>query len=139
MMEIGLELRQLCRAQYELAEPITVAGGPTGARVIGEVTHARFEGERFRASLLGRAAADWAVVEPDGRILADVRLTVQTDDGAVVLVRYLGRGDAATGVVFTAPRFKTGDERYAWLTRMQAVGKGIFDATSLRYEIFEVV
>jgi len=134
-----LELRFLCRASYALASPIDLGADPSGTRVIGEVTEARFEGERFRASLLGRAAADWAVVQPDGRILADVRLTVQTDDGAVVQVRYLGRGDAATGVVFTAPLFDTGDERYGWLTRIQAIGRGVFDDTSLHYEIYEVV
>ena len=88
--------------------------------------------------MLGRAAADWALVEPDGRILADVRLTLQTDDGAVILMTYEGRGDSATGVVHTAPRFETGDERYAWLTRIQAVGKGVFDGATLEYELYEV-
>jgi hypothetical protein len=38
----------------------------------------------------------------------------------------------------TTPRFETGDERYAWLTRIQAVGKSVFDGTKLEYEIFEV-
>ncbi len=134
-----VELRQLCHAHYEVAPPIAVAAGSTGARVIGEITSARFDGERLRASLLGRAAADWAVVDPDGRIDVNVRLTLQTDDGAVILMTYGGRGDTATGVIHTAPRFETGDERYAWLTRVQAVGKGIFDGTTLEYELFEVV
>ena len=134
-----VELRPLCHASYELAAPITVAAGVSGARIIGEVTGARFEGDRLRASLLGRAAADWALVEPDGRILADVRLTLQTDDGAVILMTYEGRGDSATGVVHTAPRFETGDERYAWLTRIQAVGKGVFDGATLEYQLYEVV
>jgi len=136
-MTVGL--RPLCRVSYDLAAPITVGVGATGARVIGEITAARFEGDCFRASMLGRACADWAVVEPDGRILVDVRLTVRTDDGAVVLVCYHGRGDQATGVVHTAPRFETGDPRYAWLTRIQAVGKGVFDDATLTYALHEVV
>jgi hypothetical protein len=134
-----VELRPLCHAHYEVAPPITVAAGPTGARVIGEITSARFDGERLRASMLGRAAADWAVVDPDGRIDVDVRLTLQTDDGALILMTYGGRGDTASGVIHTAPRFETGHERYAWLTRVQAVGKGIFDGTTLEYELFEVL
>ena len=69
----------------------------------------------------------------------DVRLTLQTDDGAVVLVAYQGRGDAATGTSYSAPLFETGDERYAWLTRIQAVGKSTFDGTQLHYEMFELV
>jgi hypothetical protein len=138
MSEIDVSLRPLCHARYDLAAPITVAAGPSGARIIGEVKAARFEGDRFRASMIGQAAADWAVVDPDGRILADVRLTVVTDDGAVVMMHYIGRGDSATGIVFTAPRFETGDQRYTWLTRIQAVGKGIFDDTTLEYELYEV-
>jgi hypothetical protein len=33
--------------------------------------------------------------------------------------------------VFTAARFETGDERYAWLSRVQAVMKGRSDGKSL--------
>jgi hypothetical protein len=40
--------------------------------------------------------------------------------------------------VYTAPRFETGDERYAWLNRVQAVAKGELDGTTLTYEVFEV-
>ena len=38
-----------------------------------------------------------------------------------------------------APTFETGDERYAWLNRVQAVGKGIIrpDRT-IDYEFYEV-
>jgi hypothetical protein len=136
---IEVELRHLCHASYEVAPPITVAAGAAGARVIGEVTSARFEGARLQASLLGRAAADWAVVDPDGRVQADVRLTLQTDDGAVILMEYEGRGDVSTGIVFTAPRFATDDHRYGWLTRIQAVARGVFDGARLEYEIYEVV
>ncbi len=134
-----VELRPLCSATYELGDTATVSSGPLGTRLVSEIASARFEGERFQASLLGSAAADWAAIEPDGRILIDVRLTLQTDDGAVVLVAYQGRGDAASGTSYSAPLFETGDERYAWLTRLQAVGKSTFDGTQLHYEMFELV
>ena len=42
-------------------------------------------------------------------------------------------------MTYSAPLFETGDERYAWLTRIQAVGKSTFDGTQLEYEMFEVV
>ena len=40
---------------------------------------------------------------------------------------------------YATPQFHTGDERYAWLNRIQAVSKGAFmpDGT-LVYEIFEL-
>ena len=40
---------------------------------------------------------------------------------------------------YVAPRFETGDERYAWLNGIQAVGKGIlYENLSLDYEWYEV-
>ena len=41
--------------------------------------------------------------------------------------------------VYDASRFETGYERYAWLNRIQAVGKGTFhDDLSVDYEWYEV-
>jgi hypothetical protein len=59
-------------------------------------------------------------------------------------VQYNGRFDASRGLVFpltvyVAPRFETGDERYAWLNRVQAVGKGtLTDDLSVEHEWYEV-
>lgn len=130
-------LRPLCHVTYELAEPIVVSTGPTGGRTIGEITAARYEGDRLKASLKGRAAADWAFIEPSGRVLVDARLALQTDDGATILVTYTGRMNAAT--VYSAMYFETGDERYQWLTQVLAVAKGGFIGESLEYEVYEVV
>jgi Protein of unknown function (DUF3237) len=41
--------------------------------------------------------------------------------------------------LYVAPRFETGDERYMWLNRIQAIGKGIVNEDlSLDYEWYEV-
>jgi hypothetical protein len=40
--------------------------------------------------------------------------------------------------VYAAPLFETGDERYAWLNRIQAVAKGTLDGPTLTYEIAEM-
>src|SRR5262249_16759194 len=106
---------------------------------IGEITRARYEGERLKASLTGRAAADWAFVEPSGRVLVDARLTLETDDGAIILVTYTGRMDTATAGVYSAMYFETEDDRYQWLTRILGVAKGSFAGERLEYEVYEVV
>jgi len=42
--------------------------------------------------------------------------------------------------IYAAPLFHTGDERYAWLNRVQAVAKGTFpERGKLVYEIYELV
>lgn len=136
---MSAELRPLCTAVLDLGEARTIATGEHGTRLVAEIVGARFEGERFNASLLGTAAADWASVDPDGRIRVDVRMTLQTDDGATVLVTYQGRGHVTEPFTYAAPVFDTGDERYEWLTRVQAVGKSEVAGTQVHYEMFQVV
>jgi hypothetical protein len=111
--------------------------------MIIEVASADVTGDRLAGELLGGAAADWLVLSADGTGTLDVRLTLRTHDGAAVLVQYTGRLDASQGLqfpmtVYAAPRFETGDERYSWLNRIQAIGKGSLNADlSLDYEWYE--
>ena len=138
MPETAAELRPLCHVTYGLAQPISVSSGLTGNRMIGEIVTARFEGDRLRASLKGRAAADWAFVEPSGRVLVDARLTLATDDGATIFVSYLGRMNAHTGDVYSSMYFETGDDRYEWLTRILGVAKGKAQKEILTYDVYEL-
>lgn len=132
---MSLELVPLCSATVSLAETIAVSS----TFVIGEVTAVRMEGERLRADMLGRASADWLTVSPEGHGLLDVRVTVKTDDGAVIHATYNGRLLFDTMTVFAAPTFHTGDERYLWLNRIQAAAKGHFtDTGQLVYEMYEL-
>ena len=44
----------------------------------------------------------------------------------------------ADAPLFSTPRFETGDERYRWLNKLQAVGKGSLVGTTLSYELYEL-
>jgi len=132
---MALELVPLCTLTVSLAETISVSS----SLVIGEVTGARAEGERFNASLKGNAAADWLRVSPEGYGTLDVKITLETDDGAVVYADYSGRLQFDTMTVYATPLFHSGDERYTWMNRIQAVSKGTFQPDgTLVYEIFEL-
>jgi hypothetical protein len=132
---MSLELIPLCTLTVSLAPTISVS--PT--LVIGEVTAARAEGDRLQASMKGAAAADWLQVSPEGFGTLDVKLTLETDDGALVHATYSGRLQFDTMAVYATPLFHTGDERYLWLNRIQAVSKGSFQPDgTLVYEIFEL-
>jgi hypothetical protein len=90
---------------------------------------------------MGVAAADWELIAADGIGALDVRFTLETDDGAVIYVTYLGRIDESLGgaaPIYAAPLFETGDERYAWLNEIVAIAKGTLDGDTLTYEIYEV-
>jgi hypothetical protein len=138
---MAIELIPLGTADVGIS-PIMIPGTPSGTRVVVEITSVDCRGERLRAKLKGVAAADWAVVSPVGIGLMDVRLTLETDDGALIYVSYHGRVDLSGGLdgatAYTAPRFETGDERYAWLNKIQAVAKGVINDGVLRYELYEL-
>ena len=141
---MAIELVPLCTLRIQLKPPIEVSAGPAGTRLIGELVSVQVKGDRLRGEMLGAAAADWLIVSPEGTGTVDVRMALQTDDGAVIFVQYNGRMDLSKGFQFpmtayVAPRFETGDERYAWLNRIQAVGKGIlYEDLSLDFEWYEI-
>lgn len=121
----------------------TIEGAPFGTRLIVDVTDVRLEGERLNARMKGQATADWGSLAADGTFQLDVRATMETDDGALIFVQYHGRCDfsnpEAPGPVYSAPRFETGDPRYAWLNKVQAVMKGKAELpTHITYQIYEV-
>jgi hypothetical protein len=125
----------------QLKPPIDVGAGPQGTRLIIEVASAQITGDRLSGEMVGSAAADWVLVGSEGTSTLDVRLAFATDDGATIFVQYHGRSDASQGLpatVYVAPRFETSDERYVWLNRVQAIGKGIlYEDLSLDYEWYE--
>lgn len=138
-----LELVPLATIRAPLTAQHVIAKGPLGTRVIADVTDATIDGDRIHAKQLGTAGADWATIDDNGVCTLDVRMTMQTDDGAALLVTYRGRLLLDTGDIYSAPLFETGDERYQWLNRIQAVGKGGIEASddgpqSVVYEVFEL-
>jgi len=135
MRAMSLELIPLCTATVTLAPTINVAPD----FVIGEVTGMVVEGERIQATMKGAAAADWLTVSPAGYGTLDVRVTWETHDGAIIHATYSGRLQFDTMTVYATPLFRTGDERYQWLTRIQAVAKGAFQPDgTLVYEMYEL-
>jgi hypothetical protein len=99
--------------------------------------------------------ADWIMLRPDGATTLDVRLVLQTDDGATIGMTYrgmrhgppeimerVGRGEAvAPGSYYfrTAIAFETAAPRYAWLNRILAVGTGERPPSGPVYDVFEVL
>jgi hypothetical protein len=123
--------------RVDIGNRTVVENGPQGTRTIVEVLGGRFEGARLKASVQ-TPAGDWITNRADGSYRLDVRLTLKTDDGALILVTYNGIGQTtkAGASLRTAPLFETGDSRYLWLTRLQAVGVGERVGTAVKYDIY---
>ena len=116
-----------------------IENGPQGTRTIVQVIGGRFEGPRLKASVQ-TPAGDWITNRADGSYRLDVRLTLKTEDGALILVTYNGIGQTtnAGASLRIAPLFETGDSRYVWLTRLQAVGVGERVGTTVKYDIYSL-
>jgi hypothetical protein len=114
-----------------------IENGPQGTRTIVQVVGGRFEGPRLKASVQ-TPAGDWITNRADGSYRLDVRLTLKTGDGALILVTYNGIGQTtnAGASLRIAPLFETGDSRYVWLTRLQGVGVGERVGTTVKYDIY---
>ncbi|MGH8678175.1 MAG: DUF3237 domain-containing protein, partial [Burkholderiales bacterium] len=128
---------------------------PVGQRRIAPVSGGRFEGPRLRGAVLPQAGGDWILIRSDGSFQLDVRLTLQTDDAALIYMSYRGVRHASTEVSArlargeqvspgsyyfrTAPFFETGAEKYAWLNNIVAVGVGERMPASVRYDVFQIL
>jgi len=127
----------LGRLRADIGTRTVVENGPQGTRTIVQILGGRFEGPRVKASVQ-TPAGDWITNRADGSYRLDVRLTLKTDDGALILVTYNGIGQTtATGASLrAAPLFETGDSRYAWLTRLQAVAVGERAGSTVSYDVY---
>ena len=92
----------------------------------------------MRGKVLG--GGEWALIGPDGFLRVDVRLQIETHDGAYLYVQYVGLLELNEAVqratetqsgtdfddqaLYTNPRFETGDPRYSWLNTTFFVGEG---------------
>ena len=142
---MSLELEPLCTVTITSGGVVELGATPAGRRYMTRIAESVWEGERLRARLApGTLAGDWLVVSPDGVGQIDIRLTLQTDDGALIYVQYFGRRDFTqvdAGVeapVYITPRFETSDPKYAWLNKIQAVGKGATVGEQRVYEVYEL-
>lgn len=137
------------RLEVDLAAIVTIGNG----RLVAPVAGGAFSGDRLSGTVLP-GGADWVTQASDGSATIDVRLTLQTDDGATLGLTYQGRfigapgtmqrfvsGEAIDAVDYslqTVARFETGDTRYAWLTDTMVVGIGEQIDGAPAYQLYEI-
>ena len=127
---------------------------PAGHRRIVCVKSGTFTGPELRGRVLP-GGGDWLMGRSDGSRRLDVRITMETDDGALIYAAY-GGVFYATPAVFarmtagepveaseyyfrTAPVFETASERYAWLNRTLAIAYGRRTPSTVEYSVYAVL
>lgn len=146
-------LEHLYDMHADLEAPQVVAG-PLGMRQIFNVKGGTLAGPKIRGEVLP-GGGDWSTFRTDGAVQLDVRATLKTDDGALVYATYSGLIVAEPPVLarlvageevplsdyyfYTNPMFQTGAERYAWLNRIIAVGRGRVLPNAVEYSVWAVL
>lgn len=148
-----MKLAHLMKLIVRVEAPIPIGKVLTGTRMIYNASGGEFEGDRLRGKVLP-GGGEWFLQNDDGMGQPDVRLLLQTEDGAHIYLRYTGILDfneAALAAItegrstnfgdnlfLTQVRFECSDPGYAWLSNTIAVGEGRMHPDSVEYAIYEV-
>jgi hypothetical protein len=140
--------------QIEVKPPTIIGATPGHDRRIGEIVGGRFEGERLRGRILS-GGSDWQSLRADGATTLNVRLVMETDDGGLIGMTYLGirhgpkevleriaRGESVNPSEYymrATPYYETASEKYYWLNRVVSVAYGHRVAGGAIYQVFEIL
>src|SRR5215510_9556884 len=154
--------REIATMQYQPlfvfqieVKPLYVIGSTPGYdRRIGEIAGGRFEGERLRGKILS-GGSDWQSLRSDGTITLNVRVVMETDDGALIGMTYSGmrhgpkevmeriaRGENVSPSEYylrATPYYETASEKYGWLNRIVSVAYGHRNSAGAIYQVFEIL
>jgi hypothetical protein len=141
------------RVEVVVPPPQKLGAVPQGTRVIAAIAGGTFEGPRLRGKVLP-GGGDWTLLRPDGVLELDLRITLETDDGALIgmssfglrhgpaeVLAALSRGEPVDPSEYyfrTAPRFETSAPQYAFLNRVIAIASGDRRAGGPIYSIEEI-
>ncbi len=149
-----MKSRPLMTLEVAVAGLQKIGAVPHGTRAAAQIASGHFEGPRLRGRVLP-GGGDWTLLRGDGVLELDLRVTLETDDGALIhlasfglrhgppeVIAALARGesvDPATYYFRTTPRFETAHPKYAFLNRLLAVARGDRRAAGPIYTIDELL
>ena len=150
---LPLRSQFLMQMSAELEDSQQLGETPVGGRRIVYVRRGEFSGPELKGQVLP-GGGDWVLVRKDGVSQLDVRITLRTDDGALIYVTYRGistmspevrqrilKGEVVDPSDYyfrTAPFFETAAEKYAWLNKVIAVGVGRRTPTGVVYSVYAI-
>jgi hypothetical protein len=135
--------------------PEVIGAVPEGYLANYYVTGGELLGPKITGKVLP-VGGDWFTVRKDGVGVLNVRLTFETDDGALIYNHYYGssylgpdgykhaiEGAEPSGDgldLRTCPRFQTAHPDYQWLNTafFLGIGRSYIDLNTVKYDIYQV-
>lgn len=140
--ETDVKLEHLMDFKAKLYSPVVDVGrGPFGTRYIYNAAGGTFDGPRLKGRVLP-GGGDMPLADDNGAMRLDIRVTLETDDGAFIYLQNQGvwrnepshperrEGTAAEFgdmYIMSTPRLEAGDARYQWLKDFVYVAEGKAD------------
>jgi hypothetical protein len=142
------ELMMQVTGSYMLGE------APAGKRRLDRLDKGHFKGPKIQAEIV-TGGMDILLGGTDGAVRPDVRLILELDDGAILLIQYRGVRHAPDEVMQriakgervppneyylrTSLVFETASKKYGWMNRIVGIGVGRREPGAVFYDVFEVL
>lgn len=152
-----LKTQPLFEMHVNLAAPLNVGSTYAGHRIIFDVQSGTFSGDKLNGTLKP-SGGDWLMKHPDGSFTLDVRVCLETEDGALIYMNYKGRWiipDELKRRVMSPETcasvdkdeyyqrnlimFETSDSRYRWLNDIVGVSQGYRTPQGISYNVMAVL
>jgi Protein of unknown function (DUF3237) len=133
--------------------PESFGPAPDGQHITFYIQSGEIHGPKLNAKVRGEGG-DWMLVRRDGVGVADVRITYETEDGALLLSRYYGIFDLGRDgyeralrkdydpvpPLVVAPQFITSHPKWLWVNRLQCIGVGGVTMADLlvRFDLYAI-
>ncbi len=160
MPEIATEYLFELRIPQKAEDILDMGTTPLSRLVYSVAEQGSFVGPKLKGEVVHLSGGDWTRIRADMSISLDVRIVLKTEDGALVYMTYTGLMVAADQSDFLymidankaddpegaktrfyyriTCQFETGDQRYAWLNHVLAIGSGRLGDKQAIYEVFAI-
>src|SRR6266576_1590139 len=129
-------LTRVYRLEATVGEPLEFGDIAQGRRRIVPLTGGTFNGPELNGTVIPGVSADWQLVLPDGTALADIRYTLQTNDGELLYVQSRGVRHGSADVLARLARgedvdpsqytFRTSTQIETAAPALDRLNKGVF-------------
>jgi hypothetical protein len=149
-----LKTTYLGELMMEITGSYMLGDAPVGKRRLDRLDKGHFKGPKIQAEIV-TGGMDILLGGTDGAVRPDVRLILELDDGAILLIQYRGVRHAPDEVMQriakgervppneyylrTSLVFETASKKYNWMNRIVGIGVGRREPAAVFYDVFEVL
>ncbi|GAA3657690.1 DUF3237 domain-containing protein [Flavivirga jejuensis] len=140
--DLELKYEFLFEADLNIGKQQVVGKTLEGKRATVPIIGKTFSGPQLKGKIL--SGADWLLKYDSGTTKLDIRILMETDDGALIYWKSKGftrknEGDDDTYYLRTVLFFETGSKKYQWLNDIVSVGVGKYKmGGGVQFRIYQI-